>query len=256
MIVVSSSQLKKIEAIKKDLPELEKIILMDPKDKYGPDEVYMGDLMEEGKKLLEKDFDSFRKVYESVSPDDIANICYTSGTTADPKGIMLSQRNYTANTEQALTVMSIPEDYIMFLFLPWDHSFAHTSGIFSIMAIGASLAALELGKTSFETRKNISKNIQEIKPNLMFSVPTIAKNFRNNIESGVRAKGNFTWKLFKAGLKVAYRYNGIGWDRGKGMKIFLKPTAMPSLMPWFFPKFARPWEETWISSSAVLLFWI
>jgi len=57
----------------------------------------------------------------------------------------------------------------------------------------------------------------------MFSVPAIAKNFRKNIESGVRAKGNFTWKLFKTGLNIAYKYNGIGWDRGKGMKIFLKP---------------------------------
>jgi len=223
MVVVSASQAHKIEALKKDLPDLEKVILMDPKDSYAKDELYMGDLMEQGKKLLESDFESFRKVYEGVSPDDIANICYTSGTTADPKGIMLSQRNYTANTEQALTVMSIPENYIMFLFLPWDHSFAHTSGIFSIMATGASLAALELGKTSIESRKNISKNIQEIKPHLMFSVPTIAKNFRKNIESGVRAKGKFTWKLFNAGLKVAYAYNGIGWDRGKGMKIFLKP---------------------------------
>ena len=223
MIVVSSSQAKKIEAVKQELPDLEKIILMDPKDSYEKDEVYMGDLMEEGKKLIEKDPGAFRKVYESVSPDDVANICYTSGTTADPKGIMLTQRNYTANTEQALTVMSIPQDYIMFLFLAWDHSFGHTSGIFSIMATGASLAALELGKTPFESRKNISKNIQEIKPNLMFSVPTIAKNFRKNIESGVRAKGNFTWKLFNTGLKIAYKYNGIGWDRGKGMKIFLKP---------------------------------
>jgi len=223
MIIVSASQLKKIEAIKKDLPDLEKIILMDPKESYGEDEVYMGNLMEDGKKLLEEDFESFKKVYESVSPDDMANICYTSGTTADPKGIMLSQRNYTANTEQALTVLSIPETWRMFLFLPWDHSFAHTAGLFTIMAVGASLAALEMGKTSFETRKNISKNIQEIKPDLMFSVPTIAKNFRNNIESGVRAKGNFTYSLFKAGLKIAYRYNGIGWDRGKGLKILLKP---------------------------------
>lgn len=223
MIVVSSSQARKIEAIKRELPDLEKIILMDPKDSYAKDEVYMGDLMAEGKKILEKDFDSFRKVYESVSPDDVANICYTSGTTADPKGIMLTQRNYTANTEQALSVMSIPQHYVMFLFLAWDHSFGHTSGIFSIMATGASLAALELGKTSIETLKNIGKNIQEIKPHMMFSAPTIAKNFRKNIESGVRAKGSFTWKLFKAGLKVAYKYNGIGWDRGKGSRIFLKP---------------------------------
>ncbi len=223
MVVVSGGQAKKLDAIRKDLPDLEKIILMDPKEEYDDMEIYMGDLMEEGKKLLEKDFDSFKKVYESIEANDTANICYTSGTTADPKGIMLSQRNYTANTEQALSVISIPQDYTMFLFLPWDHSFAHTAGLFTIMATGASLASLEMGKTSFESRKNISKNIQEIKPNLMFSVPTIAKNFRNNIESGVRAKGNFTYSLFKAGLKVAYRYNGIGWDRGKGFKVFLKP---------------------------------
>jgi len=223
MIVVSASQAKKIDVISKDLPDLEKIILMDPKESYDEMEVYMGDLMEEGKKLLEKDFDLFRKTYEAIQPNDIANICYTSGTTADPKGIMLSQRNYTANTEQALSVLSIPSNYRMFLFLPWDHSFAHTCGLFMMMEMGASLAALEMGKSSIETRKNISRNIPEIKPDLMFSVPTIAKNFRGNIESGVRAKGKFTYSLFKAGLKIAYRYNGIGWDRGKGLKALLKP---------------------------------
>ncbi len=223
MMVVSGSQVKKIDAIKKELPDLEKIILMDPKEKYDEMEVYMGDLMEKGKELLEKDFESFKKVYESVSPNDTANICYTSGTTADPKGIMLSQRNYTSNTEQALTVLTIPQEDKMFLFLPWDHSFAHTAGLFTVMAYGASIATLEMGETSFETRKNISKNIQEIKPEIMFSVPTLTKNFRNNIESGVRAKGNFTYSLFKAGLNIAYRYNGIGWNKGKGLKALLKP---------------------------------
>jgi len=223
MIIVSASQLKKVDAIKKELPDLEKIILMDPKESYDDMEVYMGDLMENGKKLLADDFALFKRTYEAIQPDDIANICYTSGTTADPKGIMLSQRNYTANMEQALSVLSIPSSWRMFLFLPWDHSFAHTAGIFTVMAVGASLAALEMGKSSIESRKNISKNIQEIQPDLMFSVPTIAKNFRNNIESGVRAKGKFTYSLFKSGLKIAYRYNGIGWDKGKGFKALLKP---------------------------------
>jgi long-chain acyl-CoA synthetase len=223
MVVVSGSQARKIDAIKKDLPLLEKIILMDPREKYEKDEVYMGDLMLQGKKMLEKDFDSFRKVFESVSPDDIANICYTSGTTADPKGIMLSQNNYASNTEQALTVITVPPEFRLFLFLPWDHSFTHTAGIFTVMAVGASMYALEMGKNAIETTKNIGKNIKEVKPDLMFSVPTIAKNFRNNIESGVRAKGNFTWRLFRAGMKIAYSYNGIAWDKGKGLKALLKP---------------------------------
>ncbi len=223
MVIVSGSQFRKIEAIKKELPDLEKVILMDPRESYLEDEAYMGDIMEEGKKLLEKDFETFKKVYESVSPDDVANICYTSGTTADPKGIMLSQRNYTANTEQALSILTVPEHFKMFLFLPWDHSFAHTCGLFTIMSVGASIAALEMGKNAIETTKNIGKNIKELKPDMMFSVPTISKNFRNNIESGVRAKGKLTWSLFQAGLKVAYRYNGIAWDKGKGMNALLKP---------------------------------
>lgn len=223
MIVISASQAHKLDAIKDKLPDLKKVILMDPEADTSKDEIEMTEVMSKGKTMLEKDPEAFKAIYEAVEPDDVANICYTSGTTADPKGIMLTQRNYTANTEQALSVMTIPEDYRMFLFLPWDHSFAHTSGIFSLMAVGASMAALELGKNSFETRKNIFRNIQEIKPELMFSVPTIAKNFRSNIESGIRAKGKFTWSLFRTGLKVAYRYNGIGFDRGKGMKIFLKP---------------------------------
>lgn len=223
MIVVSESQAKKIDPIKKNLPDLEKIILLDPKEKYEKDEIFIGDIMEAGKKFIESKPDEWKKVYESVEPDDVANICYTSGTTADPKGIMLTHRNYTSNTEQAISVTTIPSDWVMFLFLPWDHSFAHTSGIFTMMSVGASLAALELGKTGFETRKNIFKNIQEIKPHLMFSVPTIAKNFRSNIESGVRAKGKVTWALFSAGLKIAYSYNGIGSDKGKGLRIFLKP---------------------------------
>jgi len=223
MVIVSASQAEKIRSIREQLPDLEKIILMDPKASYEKDEVYMGGIMNLGKEFLEKNFDAFKKVYEAVSPDDIANICYTSGTTADPKGIMLSHRNYTSNTEQALTVMTIPQDYKLFLFLPWDHSFAHTAGIFSFMAVGASMAALEMGKTGFETRKNIFKNIQEIKPHVMFSVPTIAKNFRNNIESGIRAKSKLVYGIFKAGLKVGYAYNGIGKNRGKGWRLFLQP---------------------------------
>jgi long-chain acyl-CoA synthetase len=223
MVITSRSQLRKIHAIKKDLPDLEKVIIMDPQEKYEKDELFMGDLMEDGKKMLENDSEAFKKRYESVSPNDVANICYTSGTTADPKGIMLSQRNYTANTEQALSILTIPEHFKMFLFLPWDHSFAHTAGLFTIMGVGASIAALELGKNAIETTKNIGKNIKELKPDMMFSVPTISKNFKNNIESGIRAKGNLTWKLFQMGLKVAYRYNGIAWDKGKGMNALLKP---------------------------------
>ncbi|MGC9343371.1 MAG: AMP-binding protein, partial [Bacteroidales bacterium] len=136
---------------------------------------------------------------------------------------MLSHRNYTANVEQALSLMNIPEYYCTLLILPWDHSFAHTAGIYSVIASGASMAAIQAGSTPMETLKNIPKNIKEIKPHFLLSVPSLAKNFRKNIEKSIREKGKTTEKLFNHALSVAYKYNGIGWDRGKGFRGILKP---------------------------------
>ena len=73
-----------------------------------------------------------------ITGDDYANITYTSGTTADPKGVVLSHRNYTANVEQALSLITIPPTYKTLVILPLDHCFAHVAGIYSFMACGAS----------------------------------------------------------------------------------------------------------------------
>ena len=222
-VIVSGSQSRKIESIKKELLTVEKFIYLDPREKYDKNEVYFGTLLEEGRLFLEKNPGKLEKTWKSVQPDDVANICYTSGTTADPKGIMLSHRNYTANVEQALTLMNIPEYYCSLLILPWDHSFAHTAGVYSIIASGASMAAIQIGTTPMETLKNIPKNIKEIKPHFLLSVPSLAKNFRKNIEKGIRDKGKVAEKLFNHALKVTYTYNGIGWDKGKGLRAVLKP---------------------------------
>lgn len=221
-VIVSGSQARKLESIKKELHTVEKFIYLDPKPGYEKNEIFIGDVIEKGKKQLEKNTIEFEKTWRSIKPSDVANICYTSGTTADPKGIMLSHRNYTANVEQALTLMNIPEYYCTLLILPWDHSFAHTAGIYSVIASGASMAAVQAGSTPMETLKNIPKNIKEIKPHFLLSVPSLAKNFRKNIEKGIREKGKTAEKLFHHALNIAYKYNGTGWDKGRGWRALLK----------------------------------
>jgi long-chain acyl-CoA synthetase len=57
----------------------------------------------------------------------------------------------------------------------------------------------------------------------MMSVPAYSKTFRKNIEAGIRAKGETLYKVFQVALKVAYKYNGIGYDKGKGFRFLLKP---------------------------------
>ncbi|PKL83734.1 MAG: long-chain fatty acid--CoA ligase [Ignavibacteriae bacterium HGW-Ignavibacteriae-3] len=223
MVVVSQNNLDKIRKIKNDLPDLEKIILLDKPGKKDEDEIFIEDLMKEGDEFLKNYKREFEARINSVKENDYANICYTSGTTADPKGIILTHRNYTANVEQSSKLLPIPESYVSLLMLPWDHAFAHTAGIYTLMKNGASMASVQQGRTPMETLKNVPKNIKEIRPTFLLSVPALAKNFRKNIEKGIREKGAVVEKMFNAALKTAYEYNGNGYNKGKGKKIFAVP---------------------------------
>ncbi len=223
MVVVSKNHVEKIRSIKNDLPDLEKVILLDKTELAVKDEIFIEDIMKNGEDLLLASPDKFVERWNSISENDYANICYTSGTTADPKGIILTHRNYTANIEQSSKLLPIPESYVSLLMLPWDHAFAHTAGIYTLMKNGASMASVQQGKTPLETLKNVPVNIKEIKPTFLLSVPALAKNFRKNIEKGISEKGKFIEKLFNKALKVAYSYNGNGWDKGTGKRKLLKP---------------------------------
>jgi len=223
MVIVSGGQSRKLESIKNEMDSVERFIYLDPRPEYGPKDLFFDDILEMGKKYLSENKEKFDKTWQSVAENDIANICYTSGTTADPKGIMLSHRNYTANVDQGLSLMNIPTYFCTLLILPWDHSFAHTCGIYAIIASGASMASVQSGTIPMETLKNIPINIKEIKPHFLLSVPALAKNFRKNIEKGIRDKGPVIEGLFRHALKVAYTYNGLGFDKGKGWRMILKP---------------------------------
>ncbi len=221
-VIVSGSQLKKIRDILDSLPKVEIIIIMDDveaKDK----EVTYSKVFKQGKDASSEVKSEVQKMMQSVKGDDVANITYTSGTTADPKGIMLTHRNYTANTEQGTSLFEIKQEFITLLILPWDHSFAHTVGLYTMIGKGAGLAVVERGRTPMETLKNIPKNIKEIKPHFLLSVPALAKNFKKNIESGIRQKGKTTENLFNFALNIAYKYNKSGFDKGTGGTFVYKP---------------------------------
>lgn len=221
-IFVSRNQLPKIRHIREQLPLLKHVIVWgDIALEEG--EMSLDELNAMGEKYLAEHREEFLAIGQAVQNDDYATITYTSGTTADPKGVILTHRNYTANVEQALTRISIPSDYRMFIILPLDHCFAHVAGFYIMVACGASVATTQVGRTPLETLKNVPGNIKEVKPHVLLSVPALAKNFRKSIESSIHKQGPKVEKLFKFALKVAYEYNQDGFSKGKGWRFMLKP---------------------------------
>lgn len=222
-VVVSGGQLRKIRTIMEQLPDVKQVIVIDEQESYLEKEMPLSALIEKGEALLKENPDIVTQTAAAIKPDDIATISYTSGTTADPKGILLTHRNYTANVEQALTLMNIPQTFRTLIILPLDHCFAHVAGFYSFMAMGASVGTVQTGKTGMETLKNIPINIKELKPDLLLSVPALAKSFKKNIETSIRAKGPVINRLFHIALNMAYAYNKEGYNKGQGWQKLKKP---------------------------------
>ena len=227
-IMVSGQQLKKIRQIKDKLPMLKQIIVFDEAidnlKELEEKEITISDVNKMGDKFLaEHSMEEFLAVANSLQNDDYATITYTSGTTADPKGVVLTHRNYTANVEQSCTLVDITEGWRTLIILPLDHCFAHVVGFYIMLSKGATAATVQVGRTPLETLKNIPLNIKEVKPHFILSVPALAKTFKKNIEKGIAAKGDKAVKMFEFALKVAQIYNGDSSRESKGLRIFLKP---------------------------------
>ena len=225
MILASSIQAQKLKGVLGGCRTIEKIIHFDTQEEYAPNEMHFNEVRKTGREWLElpKNMASFEALSKSLTPNDFANICYTSGTTADPKGIILTHGNYVTNVYQAYSLMDIPAFYKTLIILPWDHSFGHTCGIYAFMGRGASIASVKTGKTPIETLRNLPGCLKEIKPNLLMSVPAIAKNFRKNIEKGIKEKGKAIEMLFNHALKISYSYNKEGWNKGRGLQKLKEP---------------------------------
>ena len=224
MVLASNQQIKKLRPLKEKMPTVKKYILLDAEVEAEEAEVHIEDVLKLGDALLERDRKRVEERMAGVQPDSLANISYTSGTTANPKGIMLTHNNYVCNVEQAVDLLDgIPSYFRMLLILPWDHSFGHTAGVYAFMKVGASIASVAAGKSAMEILRNVPKSLKAINPHLMMSVPALASNFRNNIEGGVKKQGKVAYTLFQQGLKVAYAYNAEGYNRGRGSRRLLKP---------------------------------
>jgi len=217
-ILVSKGQLSKIRAIRSECPLLKHVIIFDHIENLEEGELFIGDLYTKGVDIMNSHPEILEERYSSIAPDDIATISYTSGTVSNPKGVLLTHRNYTANVEQTRSVMLFPDRSKMLLILPLDHCYAHVAGMYLSMSYGCSI-----GTVPGNSLRNIPMAIRELRPNMMLSVPTITKNFKKNIEARMREAGKVSSFLFNFFINLSEDYWREGYNAQKKKQAWKRP---------------------------------
>ena len=140
---------------------------------------------------------------ERPSVDDVAAILYTSGTTAEPKGVVLTHGNLVSNIATVFDLVPIPERHRTLSFLPWAHAFGHTLELHGVIAAGASMAMAE-------SVDKIVENLAEVKPTVLVAVPRVFLRVYAGVSQLLEAKPRPIRWLAARGLTLARRRSAGG----------------------------------------------
>ncbi len=135
----------------------------------------------------------------ALEPDDLATIVYTSGTTGNPKGVMLSHDNILWNATAAASCETFYTNDVFLSFLPLSHMFERTAGYYMPMVVGARIAYAR-------SVEQLAEDMQIIRPTVLITVPRIFERVYNRIDEQLAHKPPLARKLFELTVTV-------GWHR-------------------------------------------
>ncbi len=156
---------------------------------------------------------------DEPDPETMATLVYTSGTTGRPKGVMLSHHNILWNAEAVLKAIPGYREDVYLSLLPLSHMFERTVGYYVPVMAGSAVGFAR-------SLKDLSKDIEIIRPTLLVAVPQIYEGMRTKMQQQLAEQGRFTRLLFDWTL-------AIGWERFSAMQnrqaSFLHHVAWPVL---------------------------
>jgi len=169
-----------------DLETLERVVVFDDGDFAGADN--FSALMARAPELEQRDA-AFDALVKQTGPSDLASIVYTSGTTGDPKGVMLTHGNFGSNLQHSTDDLDIRKSDLSISFLPLSHVTARHLD-YALYGLGVILAYCP----SFN---DLPKAMKALKPTVFLAVPRVFEKIRQAVEhkaTGFRKK-ILNWSL-------------------------------------------------------------
>ncbi|MCI9040063.1 MAG: long-chain fatty acid--CoA ligase [Clostridia bacterium] len=171
---------KKAEAIKKimeKIPEVKYFVKMYSDEGINGKNVGMKYLIEEGRALVESGDDFYSKI--EIIPDEFKVLLFTSGTTSNAKGVMLSSRNLAENINAVSAYVKLMPTDRFFSVLPLHHTYESSIGFLLPMANGCSIAVCQ-------GLKHIVPNFKETNPTALLAVPLLIENLYRKINANIK----------------------------------------------------------------------
>lgn len=181
-------------------PSLERIIIFDSSVRistHDPAALYFKDFIKLGENLPRQT--EVEALYQSASMDDMANILYTSGTTGDSKGVMLTYGQYDAALRANDEVVPVSEKDRVINFLPFTHIFER----------GWAYLCLSEGAQLFINTypHEIQESMRQVHPSCMCSVPRFWEKVYIAVKAKMDEAGSVQKKLFYHALAVGRKRN-------------------------------------------------
>lgn len=214
--VGEQEQYDKARRVQALCPTLERIVIYDQSvalAEHDTTSVFFKDFIEEGKDESE---DKLNSLLSSICGDDIANILYTSGTTGDSKGVVLTHGQYMAAFKANDKCVPVGEDDRVITFLPITHIFER----------GWDFLALTEGATIIINTDphEIQKSMRETHPTCMSAVPRFWEKVYAGVQEKIDKAAGLQKKMFMEAMEISRRYNIDCKANGKkpGLALSLK----------------------------------
>ena len=163
LFVSSREQLDKVRAVRADLPALRGIVVFD-RAAAPDDAVPWTAFLQRGRSALARQAAEIARREAALGPDALATIMYTSGTTGNPKGVMLTHGNLLSNAISTVAVAGCHAEDVILSWLPYSHIYARTVDHYGGLVSAATVCLAE-------SQETLITNLAETRPTRLASVP-------------------------------------------------------------------------------------